>query len=400
MSTILVAGGGISGLAVALGLSRQGRHRIEVFERNAQFAELGAGIQLAPNAFHALDLLGVCDQVRSRAVYIDELVLRDGRSGERLVTLPVGADYRRRFGNPYAVVHRGDLYAPLLAACRAEERIRLRADSPVVGYRTSDESVVCELASGEQVVGDVLIGADGIRSRVRHQLVGDGEPRVTGHTIFRSVVPTSSVPAELRWNAVSLWAGEGWHLVSYPIAGGRELNIAAVRDDGATRAVSGEPVDQHLVPAAFPEAGGQARRLLHLGRQWRRWVLCDRPPVARWVQGRVVLIGDAAHPMLQYAAQGAALALEDSVVLARSLRCDPDEIPGRLLHFNEVRRERTSRAQEAARWLGDELYHPAGVRARTRDAMLKSMTADDLMEAVSWVHGFRLGAQEASPAPP
>jgi 3-hydroxybenzoate 6-monooxygenase len=392
MSKFVIAGGGIAGLAAALSTARQGHH-VEVLERNAAFAELGAGIQLAPNAFHALDRLGVGDQVRATAVHIDNLRMMDGRSGLALVTLPLGEHYRHRFANPYAVVHRGDLYAPLLRACQEHDRIRLRTDSAVTGYENHPSSVHCLLASGERIEADGLIAADGIRSAIRRRLVGDGDPRVTGHTIYRAVVPIEDVPAHLRWNAVTLWAGPGWHLVHYPIANGTKLNIAAVLDDGATTAVSGLPVARDHVLAAFPHLADTPRHLLELGQDWRTWVLCDRAPVPDWTDGRVVLIGDAAHPMLQYAAQGACMALEDAVVLGSLLDCADHEVADRFARFNDERRERTARVQDVAQWMGEKLYHPAGSEARDRDAMLATLSTEDIFEAVSWLHG----AREAQP---
>ncbi|QFZ19620.1 3-hydroxybenzoate 6-monooxygenase [Saccharothrix syringae] len=395
MARFVVVGGGIGGLAAALSVARAG-HEVEVLERAREFAELGAGIQLAPNAFHALDVLGVGAEVRAAAVHVEELRLVDGRSGGVLARMPVGEGYRGRFGNPYAVVHRPDLHTPLLRACRSEPAIRLRAGCAVVRYEDSGRGVTCELASGERVTGDALVGADGIRSTVRGQLLGDGEPRVTGHTIFRSVVPMDSVPPGLRWNAVCLWALPGAHLVHYPIAGGRKLNLAITRDDGARTAVSGLPADRADVLAAFTDLPATARELLELGRDWHRWVLCDRDPVPRWHEGRVVLIGDAAHPMLQYAAQGACMALEDAVVLGALVRCGPDAVPDRFGRFTALRRDRTARAQEVARWLGEAVYHAAGDRARSRDALLAGLSAEDLYEAVSWLHAAKVDAPAAA----
>ncbi|HEX5569609.1 MAG TPA: 3-hydroxybenzoate 6-monooxygenase [Streptomyces sp.] len=394
MAEILVAGGGIGGLAAAVSIAARGR-RVVVLERSDTFTEIGAGIQLAPNAFHALDCLGVGDKVRARAVYIDELRFMDGTTGERVARMPLTDVYRRRFGNPYAVVHRNDLYQPLVEACRAADGIELRAGSTVVGYEQRGAEVAAVLSTGERVTGAALIGADGIRSTVRRQLVGDGDPRVSGHTIYRSVIPMKKVPQRLRWNAVTLWAGPRWHFVHYPIGGGAYLNLAATRDDGAQVAVAGLPVERSHVLGEFPGLGDVARQLLELGDEWRTWVLCDRDPVAGWTDGRVALLGDAAHPMLQYAAQGACMALEDAVLIGQLLDCPEDDIVQRLEKYEAERRERTARAQLVAREMGTRLYHPEGQAAGERNTMLSSFSDAELYDKVAWLHGARdFGADE------
>lgn len=392
MSHILVAGGGIGGLATALAAARHG-HRITVLERREEFTELGAGIQLAPNAFHALDRIGVGDAVRSRAVFIDALRLFDGTSDERITAMPLTGAYRERYGNPYAVVHRTDLYLPLLDACRATPGVELLTGCLVTGYENDTTGITALLAGGARMPADALVGADGIRSAIRAQLVGDGEPRVSGHTIYRSVIPMEKVPGELRSNDVSLWAGPKWHFVHYPISGGRELNLAATRDDGARLAVAGLPVERARVLGEFDSMGTVARMLLELGTDWKRWVLCDRDPVDRWVEGRVALLGDAAHPMLQYAAQGACQALEDAVLLGDLLEgavsVPDDDLPQRLTAYNHLRRARTAKAQRVAREMGRQVYHPAGIAAKQRNALLSGLSPEQLWEKVDWLHSDR-----------
>ncbi|MFI6148703.1 3-hydroxybenzoate 6-monooxygenase [Streptomyces sp. NPDC051109] len=393
MADILIAGGGIGGLAAALGLAGRS-HRVTVLERRETFTELGAGIQLGPNAFHALDLLGVGAQVRDRAVYIDELRLMDATTDERIASMPLTGDYRTRFGNPYAVVQRSDVYEPLLEGCRSHPLIELRGGSQVVAYEQRGQGsgeVTAVLGSGERLTGAALIGADGIRSAVRRQLVGDGDPRISGHTIYRSVISVEQVPEELRWNTVTLWAGPKWHFVHYPIGGGAFLNLAATRDNGAQVAVVGQPTERDHVLDEFPELGETARRLLELGRDWKAWVLCDRDPVEVWTEGRVALLGDAAHPMLQYAAQGACQALEDAVVLAEALDCCEDSVVQRLEKYSAARRERTARTQLVAREIGRRLYHPVGDAARERNEILTGLSADDMYDKVAWLHGTDLG---------
>ncbi|MCK9901911.1 3-hydroxybenzoate 6-monooxygenase [Frankia sp. Cpl3] len=387
MTRIIVAGGGIGGLAAALSIARNG-HQVVVLERQPAFEELGAGIQLAPNAFRALDSLGVGSAVRASAVYIDELRFMDGTTGECVARMPLTEAYRARFGNPYTVVHRGDLYEALLRACRAAQQVELVSGAAVTGYAQSLSQVTVRTQDGSPITGDALIGADGIRSVIRARLVGDGEPRVSGHTIYRSVIPMAKVPEDLRWNAVTLWAGPRWHFIHYAIGGGKYLNLAAVRDDGATQVVSGEPAERSQVLGEFPGLGRTSRRLLELGQDWRTWVLCDRDPVSTWTDGRVALLGDAAHPMLQYAAQGACMALEDAVILGAFLDCDGENIGPRLEKYAAERRDRTARAQLVAREMGTRLYHPAGDEARARNAVLSSLSVADLYDRVDWLHGF------------
>jgi 3-hydroxybenzoate 6-monooxygenase len=390
MAAVIVAGGGIGGMATALALADRG-HRPVVLERREVFAEIGAGIQIGPNGFQALDRLGVGAQVRARAVHIDELQLMDGTTGARVAGMPLTGRYRARFGNPYAVVHRADLYAPLLEACRSRPQVELRPGSPVLAYEQDTSGVTVQLVGGEPVRGDALIGADGIRSTVRAQLLGDGEPRVSGHAIYRSVIPMERVPEELHWNTVTLWAGPKWHFVHYPIGGGRFLNLAATRDAGATEAVVGRPVGREQVLERFPGLGATASALLRLGTDWREWVLCDRDPVRRWTDGRVLLLGDAAHPMLQYAAQGACMALEDAVLLGDLVdRAEGDRLPELFRRFNDERHERTGRAQLAAREIGRRLYHPAGAEAAERNRMLSGLSEDELYARVAWLHGARI----------
>ncbi|MER7003712.1 FAD-dependent monooxygenase [Dactylosporangium sp. NPDC000555] len=381
---VVVVGGGIGGLALALAVSARG-HRATVLERSAEFAELGAGIQLAPNGLHALARLGLGTAVRPIATPMDELRFMDGVTGAHVVSMPLTATYQRRFGSPYAVVHRGHLFGLLLDACRSSPGVELRADSPVAGYTQDNAGATAVLASGERVTGTLLVGADGIRSTIREQLVGDGEPRVSGITVYRSIIPIEEVPPPLRSAAVTWWAGPKCHFVHYPIGGGRFLNLAASSDDGVTEAFAGVPATTDRVRREFQRLPA-ARHLLDLGRDWRAWVLVDREPVDDWCDGRVTLLGDAAHPMLHYAAQGACQALEDAVLLAELV----DRGPAGLVEYQERRRDRTAAIQRISRE-SIRLWHPEGAAAQARNRMLAAMTAERLHDEVAWMHEERIG---------
>ena len=238
---ILVAGGGIGGLATAVGLAQKG-FSVVVLEKAPALGEIGAGIQLGPNAFHAFDYLGVGEAARAMAVYIDRLRLMDAITGEEITHIDLTEPFRARFRNPYAVVHRGDLHGVFLKACRDNPAIELRVKSEVVSYEQDEAGVTARLASGEAVTGALLVGADGLWSNVRRQVVGDGPPRVSGHTTYRSVIPTERMPEDLRWNAATLWAGPKCHIVHYPLSGWKVFNLVVTYHNDAPEPVAGKPV--------------------------------------------------------------------------------------------------------------------------------------------------------------
>ena len=375
---ILIAGGGIGGLAAALGLAQAG-FAVTVLEKAASFGEIGAGIQLGPNAFHAFDSLGVGDAARASAVYVDKLRLMDALSGEDITAIDLGDAFRARFGNPYAVVHRGDLYGVFLNACRANERITLKASSNVIGYEQDGASVTVRLASGDKVVGSALIGADGLWSAVRKQVVGDGPPRVTGHTTYRSVIPTESMPEDLRWNAATLWAGPKCHLVHYPLSGWKVFNLVVTCHNDAPEPVAGLPVAEEEVMKGFAHINERALKLIRHGKDWKLWVLCDREPVSNWIDGRVTL---------QYMAQGACMAMEDAVCLSRMMAAFPGEIEKALAAYQSRRILRTARVVLQSRAIGEHIYHPAGMHAELRNTIMRGKSSADWYESLAWLYGW------------
>jgi 2-polyprenyl-6-methoxyphenol hydroxylase-like FAD-dependent oxidoreductase len=383
---VLIAGGGIGGLAAALGLAQKGIRSI-LLEKAAALGEIGAGIQLGPNAFHAFDYLGVGEAARGMAVYVDQLRFMDALSGDEITHVDLREAFRTRFGNPYAVVHRGDLHGVFLKACQAHELIELRVSSEVVGYEQDGSSVTARLASGEHVTGALLIGADGLWSNIRKQVVGDGPPRVSGHTTYRSVIPTEEMPEDLRWNAATLWGGPKCHIVHYPLSGWKVFNLVVTYHNDAPEPVAGKPVSDDEVMQGFQHVHPRAQNIIRHGKNWRLWVLCDRDPIENWIDDRVALLGDAAHPMMQYFAQGACMALEDAVCLSHMLDAYPDDHATALENYRAQRFARTARVQLLSRAIGEHIYHPAGEHARLRNAIMGAKSSEDYYRDLAWLYG-------------
>ena len=382
---VLVAGGGIGGLATALGLAQKG-FSITVLEKAPALGEIGAGIQLGPNAFHAFDQLGIGEQARAMAVFIDQLRLMDALTAEEITHIDLGEAFRTRFGNPYAVVHRGDLHGVFLRACVEHPAISLRTSAEVVRAEQDGASVQAVLASGERVAGSLLVAADGLWSSLRKQVVGDGPPRVSGHTTYRSVIPTERMPEDLRWNAATLWAGPKCHIVHYPLSGWKSFNLVVTCHNDAPEPVAGKSVSEDEVRMGFEHVHERARSIIGHGRDWKLWVLCDRDPVENWVDGRIVLLGDAAHPMMQYFAQGACMALEDAVCLSHHLST-LDDVDAALERYRSQRVVRTARVQLQSRQIGEHIYHPAGAHALVRNEIMRAKSSADFYETLAWLYG-------------
>lgn len=382
---ILIAGGGIGGLAAAMALAQNNLPSL-VLEKAQRLGEIGAGIQLGPNAFHCFDRLGVGETARRMAVYIDSLRLMDSMADGEICHIDLGEAFRKRFGNPYAVVHRGDLHGVLLQACQDHPLVDLRVSSEVTGYEQDGGEVVARLVSGETVRGAALIGADGLWSNVRRQMIGDSA-RVSGHTTYRSVIPTEQMPEDLRWNAATLWAGPKCHIVHYPLSGWKVFNLVVTYHNDAPEPVAGRPVPVEEVRRGFAHVCERAQNIIRHGRDWHMWVLCDRDPVDGWTDGRVALLGDAAHPMLQYMAQGACMAMEDAVCLADSLARHEGSIEAGLSRYRDRRVLRTARVQLTSRAMGDHVYHPAGPHAALRNAIMSGKSQAEWLDILEWLYG-------------
>jgi 2-polyprenyl-6-methoxyphenol hydroxylase-like FAD-dependent oxidoreductase len=383
--TVLVVGGGIGGLAACLALSQLG-FAVTVIEQAAHIGEIGAGIQLGPNAFTAMDALGAGERLRRRAVYVDRLVMMDALDESEVACVPLGEPFRERFGDAYAVIHRADVHLSILEEVQRAPNVTFLTSTRITDVDVAPDAVRVIDASGNVHSGAALVGADGVKSVVRQALVGDTH-RVSGHVVYRGVVPRDDMPQDLRWNAAALWAGPNCHLVHYPLRGGEQYNLVVTfhsreREEWGVREGSKAEVLSY-----FEGIAPRPRQLLDRPTSWKRWATADRDPVDRWGRGRATLLGDAAHPMLQYMAQGACMALEDAVTLREAIRaCDMDLEAG--LRLYESRRVvRTARVVYASREMG-RIYHARGVERLVRNALWNDRTPQRHYDALEWLYGW------------
>lgn len=382
---VLVAGGGIGGIAAALALARRG-FAVKVLEQAPQLGEIGAGIQLGPNAFSAFDALGVGEAARRRAVFTDEMVMHDALDETLVGRIPTGEAFRARFGNPYAVIHRADVHRTLLEGAMASGRIEVATGTPVQRVEQADGEVRVHDARGEVHRGCAMVGADGVKSAVRRQYVGD-EARVSGHVVYRAVVDRQDFPADLRWNAASIWVGPNCHLVHYPLRGGEQYNVVVTFHSREQEEWSVREGSREEVLSYFEGICPRARQLIELPRDWKRWATADREPIAQWVHGRAALLGDAAHPTLQYLAQGACMALEDAVTLGEALREHDDDIDRAFALYQRSRVARTARVVLSAREMG-RLFHAKGVERLVRNGLWQGRTSERFYDAMEWLYGW------------
>jgi salicylate hydroxylase len=318
--------------------------------------------------------------------------MMDALTGEEVTRVPIGSkEFSARFGGyPYAVIHRGDMHRVYLEACRSERDIELSVSRKALRYEDKGHSVVLHMEGGEKIEGCAVIGCDGLWSRVREQMLGDGKPRVSGHIAYRAVLKREDVPEGLWQNNVVLWAGPKTHLVHYPLRRGELYNLVAVfhsdkYDEGWDTFGDTEELNRK-----FSGERPEVLALLAKIEAWKMWVLCDREPVREWSKGRVTLLGDAAHPMLQYLAQGANMATEDGVVLAECLKLSGGNIEGAFKRYQDERYLRTARVQTTARFYGD-IFHASGVLRELRNAWLAEPSAGPPGQAMAWLYnGIRI----------
>ena len=385
---VLVAGGGIGGLAAALALTRQG-FKVKVLEQSPQIGEIGAGIQLGPNAFHAFDALGVGDKARSRAVYTDFMVMHDAIDEYQVGKIPTGEAFIKRFGNPYAVIHRADVHLSLLEGALETGRVEFLTSTRVTAINQDDHGVTLTDQNDKQHRGLALIGADGVKSVVREQFVGD-PARVTGHVVYRAVVEREDFPKDLQWNAASIWVGPNCHLVHYPLRGGEQYNVVVTFHSRQQEEWGVTEGSKEEVQSYFQGICARARQLIDLPKSWKRWATADREPIAQWSFGSVTLLGDAAHPTTQYLAQGACMALEDAVTLGEALKAHDNDFVKAFDTYQKARVARTARIVLSAREMG-RIYHAKGVERLVRNDLWRGRSAERFYDAVEWLYGWNVG---------
>jgi salicylate hydroxylase len=330
--------------------------------------------------------LGLTEAVSALAVFPENLIMLDAITGEEVTRVPLDGRFRARFIHPYALIYRPDLLSVLLDACRGNGLIDLHTAQKVAAVDQHGNGVTARTDGGARYDGAALIGADGLWSTIRQLVVGDGKPNVAGHITYRAVLPTKEVPEDLRRWSMTFWAGEKVHLVIYPLRGGELYNLVAVFHSNRYEEgwdSFGDPAELH---ERFARTCEPVRTLLGKIESWRMWVLCDRPPVKNWSKGRVTLLGDAAHPMLQYLAQGACMAIEDAVCLADRVESARGDYARAFEAYQAARYLRTGRVQIMARVYG-EFYHASGVARELRNMMLSARTAEQSFEAMQWLYG-------------
>ena len=382
---ILVAGGGLGGLTAALALGRKG-FSVRVLEQAQKFAPIGYGIQLGPNVFPMFARLGITDAVMRAATIPKNILMLDALSGAEVTHIPTGPAFRARFNHPYIIIHREDVHRVLIEACAALPNVVMEGDAGVAGFAEDGEGVEVALEDGRRVAGAALIGADGLRSAVRAGLVSEGEPKPVGYVAHRTIVPMEEMPAHIPYREeVVLWGGPGFHIVHYPLRHGTLFNIVAVFRT-ATFAERLDPAAYVAeVRKSYQDAHPVMKALIDMMDLGRRWIIADRDPIRHWGRGRVTLLGDAAHPVLQSFAQGACMAIEDGVVLGELVEQGNGDLAAAFERYAKARLLRTARLglESRAIW---SFYHAEGVARDVRNDICARWGEEDLFRCLAWLY--------------
>lgn len=381
----LIAGGGIAGLAAALGLARSGRPS-RLFEQAHAFEEVGAGLQMSPNAVRALRWLGAWEAVEAACVIPSEIHVRDGLGGGLLQRLRLGKPFEAAHGAPYRVCHRADLLAGLVRTAEASGLIGLHTGARAIGMVAEAGGAALTLADGRRENGAGVIAADGIHSVLRKEICGAVAPLASGHTIYRALIPFASVPPGIEADCVTLWLLPGGHVVHYPVSNWRQFNIVAAIDGGDAATGWSSPAELRELRSGLAAAAEPLADLLAAPVHWLKWPGADLPSLPHWSKGALVLTGDAAHATLPYLAQGAVMALEDACVLAHELRGKAPA--GAFAAFAAARMARTALIRNQSRAQG-QIYHAGGLRALARNAALKLAGSHVLARQTDWIYRWQ-----------
>jgi len=384
-SQYLIAGGGIGGLTAALALARHDL-TATVLERSDFRDESGAGIQLGPNATRLLERLGLLDAIEQVAFRPSAIFIFDGLSGKRLAEIPLGTYVEARYGAPYLTLHRADLHAALHAACKASETVTLSPRFDLTGVEETERRVNAIAADGQVAEAPALIGADGIWSQIRALIAPKARLLFTGATAWRTLLPRGELTHPFDAPVVSVWFGPNTHLVHYPVRGGKELNVVAVIEGGSDTRGWNQTGDAGVLRSAFVDWCTESKTLLEKAPSWRCWSLYRLTSLQSWTSGRVTLLGDAAHPVLPYLAQGAALAIEDAVTLAKCLKEFKGDALTAFPRYEAARKQRAARVAERSEQSGKH-YHMAGALRVARNLMLRYRPGERLLGRFDWLYG-------------
>ena len=381
---VLIAGGGIGGLAASIALGRRGI-ATEILERSHFTEETGAGIQLGPNATRALAALGVLDVIEPHAFRPEAISIYDGISGRKLASVPLGKHAEQSYGAPYLTLHRADLHAGLRAVAQSLAPAVLRPGFELTAVDAQGGDVVARAVDGSEAKGASLIGADGLWSTVRPLIMPEASLRFTGASAWRALLPRDGLPSPFDAPVIGLWLGPRAHIVHYPVRGGRDLNIVAVTEGGAELQGWNQTGSAETLLAGFTRWTKDSKSLLERATGWRSWSLYRLTGLRRFSEGRIALLGDAAHPVLPYLAQGAALAIEDAVTLAACIEAWPGDPPAAFRRYEGLRRPRVARVQRLSRRFG-WLYHLRGPLRPARNLILERRSEERALQRFDWLY--------------